>query len=89
MFENRPTLTAYEKSWQYFGCCRQGIPSAVIKNETCESFLMRFAYSMYPATALIWGMDAAWGVASMLISGIDGWPQGLLVQGTKIVRYSL
>lgn len=44
MFENRLTLTVYEKSLQYFGCCRQGIPSAVIKNETCESSLMLFAY---------------------------------------------
>lgn len=33
------------KSLECCGCCRQGNPSAVIKNETCESSLMWFAYA--------------------------------------------
>lgn len=42
---------------------------------------------MHPATAVIWGMDAARGVlASMLISVIDDRPEGLLDEGTKNVR---
>lgn len=47
---------------------------------------MRFAHASSNYIDL--GMDAASGiVVSMLISVIDARPEGLLDQGTKIIRY--